>query len=182
MTVIDEAKKALDGVTPGRAVQFHPSYCKEAEGMPFREWDTSHDLSVIRADGSRYKIAHFRHADDAMFDQWCRNNVPALLAEIARLTAQPSPEVVEIDLRAVLMEEIEKAAQQSPWVPPEYTMNEVVSDCCSFLREDRHDPAKVQAVVDALRDALLWTADYEDRAGWRRKARAALARLKGGAA
>lgn len=88
MAASDEAKKALEGVTPGRAVQFHPSYCKEAEGMPFGEWDTSHDLSVIRADGSRYKIAHFRHADDAMFDQWCRNNVPALLAENAAKDAE----------------------------------------------------------------------------------------------
>lgn len=61
------------------------------------------------------------------------------------------PEVVEIDLRAVMMEQIEEAAAQSPWVPPEYTMNEVVSDCCSFLREARHDPAKVLALVEAAK-------------------------------
>ena len=36
----------------------------------------------------------------------------------------------------------------------------------------------VAALVATLRDALLWTADYEDRAGWRGKARAALAEIK----
>lgn len=49
----------------GRWVQFHPSYCPEAEGTPFSDWDTSHDVSIIREDGSRYRIASFRHADIA---------------------------------------------------------------------------------------------------------------------
>jgi len=88
MSVVDEARKALDRATPGRAVQFHPSYCEEAEGTPFSDWDTSHDLSVIRADGSRYKIGHFRHAADAMFDQWCRNNVAALIARTEQAEAE----------------------------------------------------------------------------------------------
>ena len=62
----------------------------------------------------------------------------------------PTDEEVTIDLRAVMMEEIEEAAAQSPWVPPEYTMNEVTSDCCAFLRENRPDPAKVQTLVDEV--------------------------------
>lgn len=49
----------------GRWVQFHPNYCPEAKGAPVTEWDTSHDVSIIRPDGSRYRIATFRHADIA---------------------------------------------------------------------------------------------------------------------
>lgn len=60
----------------------------------------------------------------------------------------PTDDIVTIDLRAVMMEQIEEAAAQSPWVPPEYTMNEVISDCCAFLRENRPDPAKAQELVD----------------------------------
>ena len=83
--IIAQAEAALDGVTLGRAVQFHPSYCKEAEDTPFTEWDTSHDLSVIRPDGTRYRIGTFRHANDAAFDQWCRAGVPALIARVREL-------------------------------------------------------------------------------------------------
>ena len=50
----------------GRWVQYHPKYCLEAKGAPFEDWDTSHDVSIIREDtGERYRIAQFRHADDA---------------------------------------------------------------------------------------------------------------------
>jgi hypothetical protein len=48
-------------------------------------------------------------------------------------------EVIEIDLRHAMMEEIEKAVGESPWVPAEYYMNEVVSDICDFLRRPRTD-------------------------------------------
>lgn len=89
MNASDDGRKALEGVTmemtPGRAVQFHPSYCSEADGAPFSEWDTSHDLSVIRDDGSRYRIGHFRHATDALFDQLCRNHIHAMMADLAAL-------------------------------------------------------------------------------------------------
>ncbi|NGQ91495.1 hypothetical protein G5V65_11360 [Rhodobacter sp. HX-7-19] len=83
-----EAGKVLEGVTPGRVVQFHPSFCKEAEGAPFSEWDSSHDLSVIQPDGKRYRIGSMRHANDATFFQWCREGVPALIARIAAQEAQ----------------------------------------------------------------------------------------------
>jgi len=61
----DQVKALLDGATPGRRVQFHGSYCPEAVGTPFTDWDTSHDVSVIRPDGSRYRLAHYKHASDA---------------------------------------------------------------------------------------------------------------------
>ena len=76
----DEAGKVLEGVTQGRVVQFHPHYCAEAKGAAVSDWDTSHDLSVIRPDGTRYRIGSMRHADDAAFFQWCHTNLPALLA------------------------------------------------------------------------------------------------------
>lgn len=80
--------KLLDGVTPGRAVQFHPKYCAEAKEAPFHQWDSSHDVSVIRHDGARYKVATFRHANDAAFYQSARQLVPALSARVAELEAR----------------------------------------------------------------------------------------------
>lgn len=80
----------------------------------------------------------------------------------------PDPAVVEIDLRAVMMEQLEEAAGQSPWVPPEYMMNEIISDCCAFLREPRApDPAAirealriVQSHVDYVRDEGAFDAGW----------------------
>ena len=87
----DEAvKKMLDGATPGRRVQFHGSYCPEAVGTPFSDWDTSHDVSVIRPDGSRYRLAHYKHASDAYLSQMAPVLARALLdtrAELARVKA-----------------------------------------------------------------------------------------------
>lgn len=65
----EELAKLAAAATPGRRVQFHPSYCPEAEGTPFSEWDSIHDMSVILPDGTRYKLAHYRHADDAALSQ-----------------------------------------------------------------------------------------------------------------
>ena len=80
-TSTEAVTKLLDGVTQGRAVQFHPRYCDEAKYAPFGDWDTSHHVSVIRDDGSRYRVAEFRHSSDAAFYQTARDLVPALLAE-----------------------------------------------------------------------------------------------------
>ena len=85
---IAAARALVDAATQGRAVQFHPHYCPEAKGAKVEDWDTSHDLSVIRDDGSRYKIGSFRHAADAMFDQWCRHKVPAILDALAAAEAR----------------------------------------------------------------------------------------------
>lgn len=82
----DEAVKALlDGATPGRRVQFHGSYCPEAVGTPFTDWDTSHDVSVIRPDGSRYRLAHYKHASDAYLSQMAPDLARALLDTRAKL-------------------------------------------------------------------------------------------------
>lgn len=86
--LVAQATAAMEGVTPGKPCQFHPSFCKEAEGTPFSEWDSSHDLSVILPDGKRYKIGHFRHSADAGFDQFARQWVPEAADRISALTAQ----------------------------------------------------------------------------------------------
>lgn len=84
---------------------------------------------------------------------------------------EPQPDqAIEIDIRAAMMEEIEKAAAESPWVPKEYYMNEVISDCCAFLREDRSpqpDPrdAQIAALVEALtklRDLMCEAIEDDD--------------------
>jgi len=82
----DKVKALLDGATPGRRVQFHGSYCPEAVGTPFTDWDTSHDMSVIRPDGSRYRLAHYKHASDAYLSQMAPDLARALLD--ARADAQ----------------------------------------------------------------------------------------------
>ena len=86
--LVERATAALEGVTPGKPVQFHPSYCEEAKGAPFSEWDSSHDLSVILPDGKRYRIGSFRHAADAGFYHFTRQWVPEAAAHIAALTAE----------------------------------------------------------------------------------------------
>lgn len=88
--LIERARAALDGVTPGRAVQFHPKHCAEAVGaqMPKRGWDTSHDVSVIRDDGCPYPVGEFRHARDAAFYQAARDLVPDLAAALEKAEAE----------------------------------------------------------------------------------------------
>ena len=77
--ILDRLRAATEGATEGRWVQFHPRYCPEAKGTPFSDWDSSHDMSAIRADdGTRYKLATFRHASDAFFAQEARRLLPAM--------------------------------------------------------------------------------------------------------
>ena len=86
----DQVRALLDGATPGRRVQFHGSYCPEAVGTPFSDWDTSHDVSVILPDGSRYRLAHYKHASDAYLSQMAPDLARALLdarTELARVKA-----------------------------------------------------------------------------------------------
>jgi hypothetical protein len=65
----EAVKAALDGATKGKRVQFHPDYCNEAKGSDWKEWDTSHDTSVILQNGTRYKgYPHHKHAADATLD------------------------------------------------------------------------------------------------------------------
>jgi hypothetical protein len=69
MNLIERAKEALEVATPGKRVQFHGYYCKEAESTPFTDWDTSHETSVILPDGSRYRgYSNHKHAADAALD------------------------------------------------------------------------------------------------------------------
>lgn len=53
-----------------KAVQYHPLYCPEANkdaeengDRPYGRFDTSHDLSIIDANGKRHRIGTFKHAD-----------------------------------------------------------------------------------------------------------------------
>ena len=108
--LVERATAALEGVTPGKPCQFHPSYCKEAEGTPFSEWDSSHDLSVILPDGKRYKIGHFRHSADAGFDQFARQWVPEAAARISALTATVDRQTQMMDLWADDLAEAHKEA------------------------------------------------------------------------
>ena len=51
-----------------------------------------------------------------------------------------SDEIPTIDLSDAFWKEIQKAAQESPWIPKDhYYMNDWVSDICSFLRSPRSE-------------------------------------------
>jgi hypothetical protein len=63
--------------TRGRWCQFHGLYCEEAKSVHHTQWDSSHDVSAIREDGSRYHIATFRHAADAAFVEQLINDYQA---------------------------------------------------------------------------------------------------------
>lgn len=81
--------------------------------------------------------------------------------------SQPAETVAEIDLRSAMMEELEKAAADSPWVPKEYYMNEVISDCCAFLREDRDATVAASQPADPARvmvKPLIYT--FHDRGNY----------------
>ena len=107
----DVAQKLLDGATTGKRVQFHGSYCPEAVGTPFTDWDTSHEMSVIRPDGSRYRLASYKHAMDAYLSQIAPDlarTVIALHAELALARADTEAAV------ALALEEAVDAVPQDP--------------------------------------------------------------------
>ncbi len=59
-----------------------------------------------------------------------------------------------LDLSAAAWDEIQQAARESQWMPPEYVMNDWVSDVCRFLREapaPQAELAQAQKVIAAAR-------------------------------
>lgn len=92
MTVIDEAKKALEGVTPGpwgmETVRTSCGVCHKVGPWPHK-WRHGADMSACIYDdypsppeGSDNMLANAR------FIAWAREGVPALLAEIAAKDAE----------------------------------------------------------------------------------------------
>lgn len=85
VSAIEAIAKAMEGVTPGRWGQYHPSYAPEAEGAPFSTWDSSHDVSAME-DGKLIKrIATFKHATDAAYLDACS---PDRMREVLALARQ----------------------------------------------------------------------------------------------
>jgi len=83
--LIERAKERLQWATQGRRVQFAPRFCKEAEGTPFSEWDSSHETSVILPDGTRYRgYSVHKHSADAELD----NMAPDLARALIDTTAE----------------------------------------------------------------------------------------------
>ncbi|WP_271024896.1 hypothetical protein [Rhizobium sp. RCAM05973] len=65
--IADKITKAMEGVSHGKWCQFHPSYAPEAEGTPFSDWDSSHDMSAVKDRERTKRLATFKHADDAAY-------------------------------------------------------------------------------------------------------------------
>ncbi len=88
--------------------------------------DAIHDVFMAGADWQRSGNNSFQGARD--------------MATRACLTAaleQPDAEV--IDLEREFFKTLCKAAGQSNWIPPDYMMNDWVSDCANFLRNGPPD-------------------------------------------
>jgi hypothetical protein len=48
------------------------------------------------------------------------------------------------DVDALAWQSIKDAAAKSPWIPPQYAMNDWVSDVCEFLQRQPRDPVDVR--------------------------------------
>lgn len=101
LTASDEAKKALEGVTPKVwRVDRRYSFITHKDTWQV-VWDVPNSTALcLVADTGGGGYSNER---DARFIAWAREGVPALLAEIAakdaeiaRLTAQPSPDVAAL--------------------------------------------------------------------------------------
>lgn len=76
--------------------------------------------------------------------------------EVRTLYTHPAeqPENV-VDLDALDWAEIQKAAGESPWIPPEYSRSDWVSDVCRFLRDTpAEQPEPVSPTSDQYRAEL----------------------------
>ncbi|QRY69219.1 hypothetical protein JVX98_13440 [Ensifer sp. PDNC004] len=93
--LLSEIVAGLDGVSKGKWCQFHPSYCEEAKGAPFSDWDSSHDLSAVH-NGERRRIATFKHASDAAHvDRLSEENIRAIVAYVEQLEKALEPFAAE---------------------------------------------------------------------------------------
>lgn len=119
----------LNRSTRGRRVQFMPSYCSEAKGTPFSEWDTSHETSVIRPDGSRMRgYAQHKHSDDAALDGWAPSLAATVIeqqAEIERLRNAVDAALAWDRDRGFIM----PCRVRDPLVAAYHAENTVITDC-----------------------------------------------------
>ena len=89
---------------------------------------------------------------DADFRQVVRNSIPEFAAK--------TPHVV-IDIDKLMWEQIQRAACESAWMPPQYGMNEWVADVCRFLSDGSAPRKGMKAVeADAARFDLLLALWY----------------------
>ena len=154
------AKREKLHVLPYDLVPFQEmteAYVRVAEfgAKKYEPWNWSKGLSRVQILGSllRHTFAYLRgeetdkdsglsHTDHILWNAAAlAHNVRWNLEDGRRVEPlrgyKQAEAPVVIDIRAVMMEQLEKAAAESPWVPIEYTMTEVVSDCCSFLTQPR---------------------------------------------
>jgi hypothetical protein len=90
--------------------------------------------------------------------------VPEIVEKIRRKQAakpkfSPLPQVTQasepvtmIDLEALIWEKIKTAIKNSPWIPKEYMMNEVVYDIVKFLTEPRVQASEPVGEVQSLNE------------------------------
>lgn len=91
-----------------------------------------------------------------------------LRRELANLQTSAAQSAPVIDLDANAWESIKQAANESPWIPPQYFMSDWVADVCEFLRADRAaqsapDEREAQrAALDKEFAPLSYSADQRD--------------------
>jgi hypothetical protein len=87
LLTIAQIEALRDAATPGRRVQYHPKYCPEAKDVHFPDWDMSHDMSVILPTGARYRLAEYRHANDAALSQAAPDIAATAIDALTKLAA-----------------------------------------------------------------------------------------------
>jgi hypothetical protein len=76
------------------------------------------------------------------------------------------PDVPTIDLKHTAYDQMQQAASESNWMPPEYCANDWIADCCRWLREGPNVDAEPaprptpEQVADAMERAFSDTGEW----------------------
>jgi hypothetical protein len=170
--IADKITKAMEGVSAGKWCQFHPSYAPEAEGTPFSDWDSSHDMSAVK-DGKRTKrLATFKHADDAAYvDLVQPHNMRVILSAlpdyIALLPGEPICHLVwrqgriAIDDVADYYEVAGKGDKSVDGSDPFPVYTSPAPHREGLLEDERRRRIEAEVLLDEAKGILEWYASPE---------------------
>lgn len=119
-----------------------------------REATSPQETSAIEKDAQRYRKIRSMTWNTSRFAVVANPRNPALLGIYTpsgdlldkELDSLDEPEQV-IDLDAQMWGRIKQSASKATWMPPEYTMNDWVSDLCQYLEGGFYSPLTTKAAA-----------------------------------
>jgi hypothetical protein len=116
---------------------------------------------IINA-GENHYLGCYCHVDTSLDAGWCSGC--RLRLAVAALTAPSSvTEAAQVmDLDALAWEQVKRAASESKWIPPEYMVNDWVSDVCEFLIGTEAAPTTEHpdaGMLDPVFDGVMWSPE-----------------------